>query len=265
MGQDIKELGAILLILVLIIAGVQWFFVRFVHWSVALVVTGLIALFISSLYVSLAHATPNGGSRGPNASEFVTPTLVIFGALLCGLALVCHFSQIRLPKMAFILPFSLIAIFAIGRYVYQYIDNVTLSCELFSKCDIELKNQSDSGVRVREICFQNTQNGLVNIIDPLSKQIPYPSLTRFSNRITFRCFSAKTDRIFSQDFPFDYRLCQEKEGQRLGFCFWLRQKVVLPMKIVLLPNGKVDLYLDSNLISQYQLNDEDLLKKTKTK
>ena len=112
MNQDIKELFGALLIIVFIIAGLQWLLLRFTHWSVALAATGFISLFISFIYVSLKHASPNGGSRGPAASEYITPSLVVFTALLCGLAVVYYLmnqnTQRPTPKLFIILPLCLI-------------------------------------------------------------------------------------------------------------------------------------------------------------
>ncbi|PKB17155.1 hypothetical protein [Flavobacterium sp. 5] len=257
MGEDIRELTGILIVFVLIIAAMQWFLLRFTHWSVAFVVTGIIAFVVSFLYVSLSNASPNGGSTGPNVSEFITPTLIIFASLLCGLVLVSYLTQIRLPKLVFILPLVLIAVFAIARYMYGYIDDVTVYREIFSSCIIEIENNSGENL-VHEISFQNKSNSLTTTIDPSEKEPPYPFIPRSADKIIFRCVSVKMDRMFFQDFPFDYSLCKEKDGERMGLCFWLRQKVVLPIKIVLQPNNRVDLYIDNHLANQYQLHNQDL-------
>lgn len=91
MSQDILELGILLIICVFIIAGLQWFLLRFTHWSVALGATALLAIFISFFYVSLKHATPNRGNNATDFSEYVTPTLVIFISLLFGILAVVYF------------------------------------------------------------------------------------------------------------------------------------------------------------------------------
>jgi len=255
-GQDIKELGFILLIIVLVIAGVQWFFVRFTHWSIALVATGIIAFIISFIYVSLSHASPNGGNGSTNSSEYITPMLVIFVALLCGFAVVCHFAQIQLPKKAFVYPMAILIVFAIGRYMYQYINNVTTYVQLFSKCEIELIDETKGKSTIREIGFKDRTSSLVSNIEIDSDKTPYPRLTRNASNIIFlRYTDAKG--MSRQIFPFDYSLCQEKDGQRLGFMFWMHEKVVLPMKIVIHSNDKIDLYLGGNLVQQYNLKDTD--------
>ncbi len=260
MGQDIKEIVGILIVIVLVIAGVQWFIVRFMHWSVALAVTGFIAFFISFLYVSLSHASPNGGNGSTNSSEYITPTLVVFSALLCGLAVVCYLTKIQLPQKVFILPIVLIVTFAIGRYIYQYVNDVTTYFRLFSNCQIELIDETKGKSTIREIGFQDTTSGLVSNIEIDSGETPYPRLTRNATNIIFQRYT-DAKGISRQIFPFDYRLCQEKEGQRLGYIFWLRQKVVLPIKIVVLSGDKVDLYVGGNLVTQYQLNENNAPKK----
>lgn len=115
MGNDIVGLAVMLMVLVFIISGVQWFFVRYTHWSIAMVATGFISLFVSGIYVSMSNASPNGAGNGLDILKFITPTLVIFGALLCGLALVCHLTQNQLPKKVFIISLSLIVAFFMIR------------------------------------------------------------------------------------------------------------------------------------------------------
>lgn len=257
MGEDFKEIVGMLIILVLIISGVQWFFVRFTHWSVALVVTGLIAFVISFFYVTLSHATPNGGSNGPNGSEFITPTLVIFASLLCGFAVVCYLTHIRLPKMVFILPLILIVFFFIGRYVYQYVDSASFYFTNFSSCEIELIDKTGSIPNVDTILFQNSSNNYSTDIQTKSKEKPYPQVIRFADKIIFRNYSTNAKQSFKKEFPFDYSLFKEEKGPTVEYCFWIRSHKTLPMKIVLLPNDKVDLYIDNHLVKQYQLNDEN--------
>lgn len=123
--QDIKELGFIVLTAVLAIAGVQWLLLRFTHWSVAFIVTVLIGLFISGLYVSLKHARPNGGSSGPPSSEYIIPQIIAITSLLLGMWLVSLLSKTQVPKLAFIAPLGFIAVFVAGRLIYQYIHNIT--------------------------------------------------------------------------------------------------------------------------------------------
>lgn len=261
MNDDIKELIGMLVVLTLIITGVQWFLVRFTHWSVALGFTGLIAFFIGFLYVSLKHATPNGGSNGPDDSEYITPIFIIFASLLCGLALVCYLTQNRVPKKAFLIPLALIIVFAIGKYVYSYIADATFYHTQFSSCKIELVDETGGTSVVEHISFQNPSNGYTTGIRPDFKEEPYPHIVRFTDKIIFRNYSAKEGQSFTKEFPFDYKLLKEKKGVRIGFVFWLHQKIVLPMKIVLLPDNKVDLYIDNHLIKQYQLNSGDFRKK----
>lgn len=260
MVQDIRELVSLLLICVLVIAGVQWFLLRFTHWSVAIAATCFIAFVISFLYVSLKHASPNGGSNGPDASEFVIPMLTMFVSLLCGLFIVARLSHNYIPGKVFVVVLAAIVVFAVGRYGYQYIENVTFYQKIFSKSSIEVLNESSEESIVRGISFQNTSNAITVNVDPDAEKQASFFIPRAANKIVFNCFSVKTDRMFSQDFPFDYRLCKETDGKRMGLCFWLRLKVTLPVKIVLQPGGHVSLYIENRLVKQYQLSDSDLSK-----
>ena len=256
MNQDIIELGTLLIICVVIISGVQWFLLRFTHWSVALGATAVISLFLSALYVGYSNATPNGGSRSPDVSEYITPILVIFILLLGGLFLVAYLTRTAMPKLVLLYTTAIIALFLIIKYVHQYIDNATVYQEIFSSCDIKVVNNSDNKL-IQEIGFKNSSNSIINSIDPNIEEQPYSNIPRDADQISFRC-NSKFRGMFFQDFPFDYSLFQEKDGDQLGLCFWLREKVVLPLKIVVQPNNKVDLYINNHLVKQYQLSSEDL-------
>lgn len=260
MNNDIKELLGMLIVLTFIIAGVQWFLVRFTHWSVALGVTGLIAFFIGFIYVSLKHATPNGGSNGPDISEYITPMFIIFASLLCGLALVCHLTQNLIPKKAFLIPLILIFVFAIVQYVYSYIADATFYHTQFSSCKIELVDETGGTSVVEQISFQNPSNGFTTEIRTDFKEEPYPHIVRFADKIIFRNYSGKSQQSFTKEFPFDYNLLKEKKGVRIGFVFWLHQRIVLPIKIVLMRDNVVELYINNRLIKQYKLNEQAISK-----
>lgn len=256
MSQDILELGIVLIICVFIIAGLQWFLLRFTHWSVALGGTALLAVFISFLYVSLKYATPNGGNNAPDFSEYVTPTLVVLISLLFGLLAVVYFSKAHFPKTTFISLFAFIAVLALSRNIYLHIQNITASQDFFTSCNIEVINNSKKEL-VREIGFKNTSNSLVNSIQPIENQQSYSFFPREANQIFFRCTSAKKG-IFFQNFPFDYSKCKEKKGKIFGIYFWLRLKAISPIKIILQPDNKVELYIDNRIAQQYQLKDGSL-------
>lgn len=252
--QDVKELGFILLIIVLVIAGIQWFLLRFTHWSVALIATGFIALFISGIYVSLKFARPNGGSSGPDSSEFITPALIVFASLLLGLWLVSYLSKNPIPKIVFIVSVCLIIVFAIGRNVYEYVHGVSFYFKHFSDCEIELLDETGGTSNVSAISFQNSSSGFTSDIHPNWKEKPYPQIIRFADTINFRYYSNQTKKDHLQKFPFDYNLCKEKAGP-IEYVFWLRSHHTLPMKIILLPDNNVDLYLGDSLVKQYELKE----------
>ena len=261
MNQDSKEIAGMLFVLVIVVSGLQWFLVRFAHWSVAIGIMVFIAIVISFLYVSLSHATPNGGSNGSNTSEFITPALVVFTSLLCGLALVCYLAQIRLPKTVFILPLMIMALFVVSRTIYQYVYNLSVHQSLFSHCNLHIVNKSKGSV-VTKISFQNSNNDLSTSIDYPAKVKLYPYIPRATDKLIFHCYSDKTG-LFLKNFLLDYSLCKEKVGPRMGLCFWLREKVVLPITIALLPDNKVDLYIGNHLVKHFQLNTEEVLIKEK--
>lgn len=256
MNPDIIELTGMLIIMVFIIAVVQWLLLRFTHWSIALGATAFMAIVIAGLYVSLSNATPNGGSNGPDLSEYVTPIIIVFTSLLFGFFIVAYLSKTQLPKNVWLFLGGFIVLFSIGRYVYQYVDSAIVYQENFSSCEIQLINKSGNK-QVREIAFNNSVNSLTCTINPNDNEQPYPVIPRDTDRLIFTCHSDKTG-IFRQDFPFDYNLCKEKEGKIIGLCFWLHEKVVLPVKIVLNPSNKVDLYINNKLVQHYQLSQENV-------
>lgn len=253
--QDIKELVFIALTAVLAIAGVQWLLLRFTHWSVTFIVTVLAGLFISGLYVSLKHARPNGGSSGPPSSEYFFPQIIVITCLLLGMWLVSFLSKIQVPKLAFIIPLCFILVFTLGRHIYQYIYSVTHYNRLFSNCKIELVDSTGGKSNLREIYFQNTSSSLVSSVEINSVVGLYPRLVRDASRISFHSYTEKKGMI-RQAFPFDYSLCKEKDGKTAGLCFWVTEKDVLPIKIIVLANDKVNLHIDGELVNQYQLKDE---------
>lgn len=257
--QDIKEFGFILLIIVIIIAGVQWLLIRFTHWSFALIATGFIALTISSFYVAISHATPNGGSRGPENSTYIIPFLVVFLALLFGLFIVSYLSKISVPKMVFIAPLSFIAVCYIGWYSYNYVANTIYFHQLFSNCEIQIHDETGTKSNVNEIKIHNESDFTSTIIDLNSTEFPYSSVPRNANKIEFNCYSTKTNRMFKKNFTLDYSLFQEKEDPRIGLFFWIKETCVLPLKIILKHEDKVDLYIDNRLVNQFQLIDTDSL------
>lgn len=256
--QDLKEFVFILLVIAVFIAGIQWLLLRFTHWSIALAATGFISFIIAFIYVSLQNATPNGSSYGPELSDYITPTLVAFTVLFCGFILVSLLTPHKLPKIAYVLPISLVVVLAIGRFIYQEVENVTVYYDLFSDCDLEVVNETDGTSNLHEIGFKNTSSGIVFVIDPNSKEPGVHSMIRQADQIFFHIISHKTNRLFKQEFRFDYSICKEEEKTSPTLFFWLQETRILPIKIVLLPNEKVDLFVDGNFVKQYQLNDSDV-------
>lgn len=256
--RDLQELGFILLIIVAVIAGLQWVLLRFAHWSVALIATGIIGFVISSLYVALKHARPNGGSSGPPSSEYFAPALIIIASLLLGLWLVSYLAKIHLPKLAIIIPLCSLFVFAIGRNVYEYVHGVSFYFKHFSDCKIELLDEAEGKSNVEVIVFTNSTSGYTTDIRTKSKEVPYPQIIRFADKITFYYSNQNEERV-KKEFPFDYSLFKEKAGP-IEYVFWLRSHSTLPMKIVLLPNDKVDLYLGGNLVKQYEVKDTGSIK-----
>lgn len=257
--QDLKEFIFILLAIAFVIAGVQWLLLRFTHWAVALTATGFISVIIASVYVQLKNATPNGGSSGPGFGEFILPTFMVFTILFCGFLLVCYFMQYQLPGIAYKLTLGSIALFTIIRFGYQEVHNMNLYYSLFSNCEIEVVNAADSTPNLQEIGFKNTSNGLVLGIAPSSKAPSVSQMLRFADRIFFRTNSPKSNRSVTKEFPFDYSICKETQHKGTSLFFWISTIDILPMRIVLQPDEKADLYLDGNFIKQYDFSDSDAL------
>ena len=252
--RDLQDFGFILFIIILVVAGLQWFLLRFTHWSVALIATGFIALFISGMYVSLKFARPNGGSNGPDSSEFITPALIVFASLLLGLWLVSYLSKNPIPKIVFIVSLCLVVVFAIGRNVYEYVHGMSFYFKNFSDCEIELLDKTGGKSNVSAISFQNSSSGFTSDIHPGWKEKPYPQIIRFADSICFYYYSNQTKKEYLQKFPFDYNVCKEKDGP-IEYVFWLRLHYTLPMKVILLPDNKIDLYLGDSLVKQYELKE----------
>lgn len=259
MSVDSIEKIIALIILTLIIAGVQWLLLRFAHWSVPLVISGLISFIISFLYVSLSNATPNGAGYNVNSSEYITPTVLIFSIFLCCFCLVCYLSKAQISKMAYVTSLSLFALMIIGLLVSYFIESnkeISSYNEGFRSCLIEIKTETGVKPIIHRISFKNESNyNTTNIevetnrnVNAIHSQNNLDSIPRFANKIEFQYFSTKYGGLFIQEFPFDYSLCQEKE--EVG----LHKKNDLLIKIVLKTDQKVDLYIDNRFIKQYLLH-----------
>lgn len=265
MSEDSKVILVALIILTLIVAGIQWLFLRFIHWSAAIVVTGFISFVISFLYVGLKHATPNGSNHSINSLEYISPTFLMFSIFLCGFCLVCYLSKVHTPKIVYGVSLSIIALMVIGGLLAVYITNhynaIRYHNENYSSCQIEIKTDADVTPIIRRISFKNDtkfKNLTTSIeldenkiIKATNNQSDIKDIPRFTNTIEFQCISTKTGNLFSQEFPFDYSLCQEKKKGKHN------QKVLLPIKIVLKTDQKVDLYINNHFIKQYLLNNKE--------
>lgn len=259
--QDFKEFAFALLVIALVIAGVQWLLLRFTHWVIVLTATGLMSIIIASVYVQLKNSSPNGGSSGPDFGEYIVPTFVVFTLLFCGFLLICYLMQYQLPIIAYKLTFGSIALFAILRFGYREIKNVTFYNELFSKCEIKVVDKTGGKSILKEIVFKNTSNGLITNKDPYSKAPSEPRIARFADKIIFYSNSVKTNRRTAHEFPFDYSLCMETQQKGEGLFFWIQTKSISPMIIVFLPDDKAELYIDGNFIKQYQFSDTSVSEK----
>ena len=256
MNQDIKDFITLLIICLFFIGGIQWILLRFTHWSVALIATVIIAFMISFLYVSLKHATPNGGSNGPDSSEFINPALAIFSTLLFGLFLVSYLTKTPLPKKVLFVLLALIIVFALGRYIVQYIENATFYQKIFSSNNLEIVDLSKKESIINQIDLKNSDTGISYNLQLDKKGAHQTVIPRGTDTISFWCYT-QDNGSFRQSFPFDYNLCHEKDGKRMGFCFWLKMKVTLPLKIVLLPENKFSIYIDNKLVKTYQLSNKE--------
>ena len=259
MSEDSKVIIIALIILTPILAGIQWLLLRFTHWSIALIISGLISCVISFLYVSLSNATPNGAGNSVNFSEYITPAILIFSIFICGFCLVCYLNKNQIPKMVYVVSLSLIPLMILGQIGLHFIEKYKIRSyynEVYGSCQIEIKNETGNKPSIRRIylesesclCLTNIELKTNNDVNAILNQNDLNSIPRFANIIEFEYFSTKYGRLFIQEFPFDYSLCQENE--EVG----LHKKSDLLIKIVLKTDQKVDLYIDNRFIKQYLLN-----------
>ena len=252
--RDFTEFASILLIIALVIAGVQWLLLRFTHWGLALAATAFISFVVGAFYVQLKHATPNGGSSGPDFAAFITPTLVAFSVFFIILLLLGYFTQNKLPRVAYIFTFGSVALFGIVRFAYQEVKLTTYYATYFSTCKVTIVNEAGGETNVQEIGFRNSSNGHEMPV-MVSKETSLSMVVRFADKISFRSKSPTSNHLVRKEFPFDYSLCKEEQEKVSGLLFWIPSPKILPMRFVLLPDDKVDLYLGDVLVNQYQLAD----------
>ena len=253
--RDFTEFASILFVIALVIAGVQWLLLRFTHWGVALAATAFISFVVGAFYVQLKHATPNGGSSGPDFAAFITPTLVAFTVFFISLLLLGYFTQNKLPRVAYIFTFGSVALFGIVRYAYQEVTLATYYATYFSTCKVTIVNEADGGeAKVQEIRIRNTSNGH-ELPMIASTKASLSLMVRFADKISFGRESATSTHLVRKEFPFDYSLCKEEQEKGTGLLFWIPIPKILPMRFVLLPDEKVDLYIGGDFVNQYQLAD----------
>ena len=252
MEESDKELIGMLIVLAIVMAGVQWLFVRFTHWSAALIATVLITCIITFFYVTLSHATPNGGSNGPGTEAFITPFFVLSALLFCTLWLVCYLSGKQIPNLVIAAPLVVITLFGIGSYTYQYIDAIKLSGRLFSSCRIKIVNETDRAPVLENIGFKCTSSSLVNYVDPDPKERSV-FIPRDTDKIIFRYYPDTSETSMEEVFSFDYTLCAEKEYGSFGLVFWVPQKHILPITFILRSENKIDVYINNQFIQHYPL------------
>jgi hypothetical protein len=254
MKQPDKEITGLLLLFLLAMAGLQWLLLWLIHWSVALIASELISFVLISYVVALSHASPNGGSNGPGASVFAAPLLFAGSVLLCSLWTLCFLMKKEFPNSVAIVPLCVIAAFVIGRFTYNHIRTIIFWGKNYSICNFQFENQRDNMTRIHGISFKNQTTGFSTDIDPSSNPYPNRYIPRRTDQVTFRYMSSKTNRMVWQDFPFDYALCNEKESFAFDICFWVTKKNIYPIKFILLPDNKIDLYINNRLTKKYLLN-----------
>lgn len=266
MNQDFKELSAIFLVILAIICGLQWLLLRFTHWSIALIASCFIALTISSVYVGYKNATPNGGSHGPAASEYIVPTIVVLGCLLFSLMLIYYLMNkekgFPFHKNLFLIPAVLFAVFFVGRYLYNYIYYTSHFLKTLSECELQIINESHQKPIIDLISFTSESTDMRMDFELASNKEgvlykePKSFIPRDTDKITFQCDNGRNYDLIYQKFAFDYKLCEEKTIPKDGLesmFFWIESKKILPIKIVLLPDNKVKLYIDRRLVEGYAL------------
>ncbi len=259
MDKRDKEMIGMTIVFILVMATLQLLLLWLTHWSVALIVPCLISFVIVIYVVGLGHATPNGGSYGPGAATSITPLLWVEGSLLCSLWLLCYLMKKPLPNMAVIVPLSLMLAFGIGQFVYSYIKIRSFWYKNYSLCKLEIENKTGSRSFIQHIKFNSSSRYSMDI-DPHAVLWKTTYTPRDMDKISFRCHFANSNRSQVIEFPFDYTLCQEKVSYTFDWTFWITQKNILPMKLILLPDHKVALYIDNTLIQHYKLSEQDSLK-----
>lgn len=257
MTESDKEKIGTSIMFICIMAGIQWLLLWLTHWSVALVVSELITIVVVSYVTALSHARPNGGSKGPATSAFLKPLLWIGSILLCTLWLLCSLMHKPLPNLVVIVPLCVILVFGIIHYIYGYIKISLFWSKNYSLCKLEIENKSEGLTFIKYIKFNNCSSRHSMDIEPNTLQWPTTYIPQDMDQIAFRFRSNKSNRSVYQEFPFDYSLCKEKSTFSFDFLFWIRNKSIAPIKLTILPNNKVDLYIDNQLIQQFQLIDQD--------
>ena len=255
MSEDLRMTIVALLVLTLLTSGIQWLLIRFTHWSIALIISALLAFFVSFLYVSLSHATPNGAGYNIRFSEYILPIIIVFAAFSFSFCLVSYFSKTNLPKITYLVPigllFSMIVLFFIS------VNNANKLGEGYASelCVIEVINETGTPPVMHHINFRNNENSYDlgidmkknNDVNALRNENDIRYFPIFTNEIEFVFISNTSALFFSQKFPFDYRIYREDKIDL--------QDTRIHLKIILKSNSKVAIYLNENLVIEYQLEE----------
>ena len=253
-----RETIGVSIIFLSVMAVIQWLLLGLTHWSIAMIVPGVLTFIVVCYVVALSHATPNGGSKGPDVSKFIIPLRWFEGFLLCSLWLISYLMNKPLPNMVIIIPLGLLLAFGIGQRMYNYVKSASFWYKNYSLCKLEIEDKTNSRSTIAYIKFSSSTKYSMDI-NPNTKQRPTTYIPRNMNKIVFRFRPKESNSSEICEFPFDYSLCQEKKSSKLSWLFWISQRTILPIKLTLLPNNKIDLYIDNHLVQHYELVTGDIL------
>jgi hypothetical protein len=276
MSRNAIEIGYVLLIIALVFSLIQWLLVRFLHWSIALTATVIVAFALGTVYVQLKYATPNGSNYSIRDSEFVLPVLLVLGLFLCNLAGI-YLLDTYLSKGTVATRYvygwlgsyvALPAMWFVGQSLYNLVVN-EITARQYTPYRVVVQHYANMPMDVWEVWFTNSKNNVTNLINPGRSQVfvnplayhpkdirqkedelmhtLYDSgkedlgIPRNMDVIQVRWFSAVECKFYSQDYPVTYAKLNPSAAPNEKWT----------IRILVLNDGKVNLFLRDALAYQF--------------
>lgn len=299
LSLDSEKIGITVAVLVIIsvIGVLQWLVLHFMHLSLAMGLSAGIAFVFSWIYVGLKHASPNGGNYSINPLEYLIPSLLIFGVLiliLIGVYLgeTYLYTDTYNRGMIFLwigICIGLPIMIYIGYLTYNYVCLI-LYYKHYAQCQISVQHYSMLPIEIHQLKFVNSKTGKTVHIHPrMSKTFLEPSsyqkkgvqqkhaswfheiykselyqdIPRHTDKFYLSWFSPMEGKLYTEDYTFEYEPLKERIDHVFDpILLPLREWKTDSIRLLILKEGKIDLYIGGVLSFTYKQSQTETLSQT---